>query len=48
MMLGGNCMKKSSDRPTRQEIIKRLSRLEGQVRGIKQMIENEFLIMLRC
>jgi len=34
-------MKKNEIVQTKQEIIVRLSRLEGQVRGIKQMIEND-------
>lgn len=34
-------MKKVDDIQTKQEIIIRLSRLEGQVRGVKQMIEND-------
>ena len=40
-MLGGNCMKKTEDSLTKNEIIIRLSRLEGQVRGVKQMVEND-------
>lgn len=34
-------MKKVEEVQTKQEIIIRLSRLEGQVRGVKQMIEND-------
>lgn len=34
-------MKKTEGSQTKSEIIVRLSRLEGQVRGVKQMIEND-------
>lgn len=34
-------MKKKDEVQTKSEIIVRLSRLEGQVRGVKQMIEND-------
>lgn len=34
-------MVKVDDSQKKQELITRLNRLEGQVRGIKQMIENE-------
>lgn len=34
-------MKKTKDSQTKNETIIRLSRLEGQVRGVKQMIEND-------
>ena len=34
-------MEKADDSKRKQELITRLNRLEGQVRGIKQMIENE-------
>ena len=41
MKLGGKYMKKTDDSQTKSGIIVRLSRLEGQVRGVKQMIEND-------
>lgn len=40
-LLGGNCMIKVDDSQKKQELITRLNRLEGQVRGIKQMITND-------
>jgi len=40
-LLGGNCVMKVDDSQKKIELMTRLNRIEGQVRGIKQMIAND-------
>ena len=40
--MGDCCQKKYRDKSESSELIHRLNRIEGQIRGIRNMVENDF------